>query len=775
MKQTKSKLLTLPGSVNRLFYMYLIIILPLLGYHSTNAQSSEAENLLILLSTSTTDSERIALMNELVGKLKSIDSKRALTYAQQSLELSQKINDKEKEVIALYNVGSLMYDSPQRDSAIGYFEDGERIGAEFGFMELQIDHLMKLGKWYRYYRVDSTKAVKCWLKSLELSKAASYNYGIGRSYAKLASFYTRYKEIGLCEKYLNLSAEYFMRLENGEEEIAHYYNEVGNKIWDYNPKKSMDFYLKGLEYMDTYPNIKVSMAKAYNTIGEQENALKYLNAAISSLRKTDEIRMLGIATGLLAEVYAEIGDYEIANKTCDEGIALLNPLGRSYQRALPAIYRTKGLVMEREGNDKAALEFYKKSLDEAYRIKISFDRVKSNLAIGNFYSSRDPEKAKKYCANSLIDAQKNNYTNLEITACDCLYNFYKNKEAYATALKYYEQKIVLNDSISTLKVEHALDINSKIAQKDKQLTEQSYQKEKKEEQLKYQSRLTKTLFISSLIGILLIGILIVSIQRISKQKKEITEKTVELEHANLSLGRSNEELERFAYVASHDLKSPLRNIISFAGVLRRSLQKEESPIVKNSLNFIESSGERMNQLIEDVLEYSKLSSQVKNEPKTINLNELVDEISLLTQNMLDYKKVSIKFSELPSVRWNYSKIFLLFKNIIENGIKYNQSEEPEIKLYCIKRKDIHLIFIEDNGIGIKKEFFDEIFIMFKRLHSQGDYDGTGLGLATCKKIVDEFEGKISISSEFGEGTTFKIEFPNHLIYEHADVEQLVHT
>ena len=175
-------------------------------------------------------------------------------------------------------------------------------------------------------------------------------------------------------------------------------------------------------------------------------------------------------------------------------------------------------------------------------------------------------------------------------------------------MSYHEQKVLLTDLLSTLKVEHALDMNNKIAEKNRQLAVQAYQKEIKDGQLENQYRLTTTLLISSILGLFLIGILSLSIGRIMKQNNEISKKTDALQKANLRLGRSNAELERFAHIASHDLKSPLKNIVSFTGLLRHALDKDASPLVKESLDYIEKSGKMMNQLIVDILEYSKLSN-----------------------------------------------------------------------------------------------------------------------------------------------------------------------
>lgn len=766
----KSKLVILSKLVGTSSPNFILITFLTIGFIPTYAQTTETDSLRNALSITIKDAERISLMNELSSKLQDIDAKQALFYVQKALKLARQTNDKEKEIKAIHNLGMLMYDSPKKDSALVYFINGERMARERGLKKIQADYLMSLANWFRYHQVDSTKTVNYLLKSVEVSKEANYTYGIARSYAKLASFYTRYKQIQLSEAYLNLSAEYYIQIEKGGEEIAHYYDEVGNKIWDYNPKKSMDLYFKGLKFSDTYPNIKVSLAKAHSTIGKPEIALEYLKDAMSNLDSRQYNRMTGIATAQLAEVYLQLGDYKAALKTCNEGIAFLSALSMSNRSGLPAMYRTKGLLMELNGNDKAALEFYTKSLEEADRINEIFELVKSNVALGNFYSAKAPQKGEKYCEIALKHAKENNFTSLEITACECLFKIFKAEKNYSKSLKYFERKVLLSDSLGTLKVEHALDINSKIAQKDKQLAQESYLKEIKEEQLRNQYRTITILAVASLFGLLLIGILFFSIKRISNQNFEITRKTNELETANKNLGQSNEELERFAYVASHDLKSPLNNIIMFTGLLRRTLEKEASDSVKQSLGFIESSGKRMSNLIDDILEYSKLSSQNTSESKqkVVKLNELVNEISQLVRNNPDGKLVNIEATALPNLKWNSSKIFLLFKNLIENGLKYNKSENPTVKLYFSNTAGINSVYIEDNGIGIKQEYFDKIFVMFQRLHNQSEYDGTGLGLATCKKIVDEFNGKITISSTLNKGTIFKIEIPEDIIYHDAD-------
>lgn len=297
-------------------------------------------------------------------------------------------------------------------------------------------------------------------------------------------------------------------------------------------------------------------------------------------------------------------------------------------------------------------------------------------------------------------------------------------------------------------------------------------------------RLTKerSVLLLFLAGLLLLGLLVTYFFRLSylraQQGKELSrlikERTEQLERANLELTQtngelleSNTELERFAFIASHDLKTPLHNIIKFSGLLKHKLEPQATDEIKDYLSFIIQGGKRMNFLIEDVLEYSKLSRPDNGSQKEIiDLNRLVGDIARSISEYLDSRNASIAMTtSLPSVFWCHSKIFMLFKNLIENGVKYNESPEPTISIRASEENGELNLFFSDNGIGIGKEYHEKIFLMFTRLHNQTEYEGSGLGLAACKKIVEEFGGTIHCEehTQGTSGTTFRISLPQDIL------------
>lgn len=235
-------------------------------------------------------------------------------------------------------------------------------------------------------------------------------------------------------------------------------------------------------------------------------------------------------------------------------------------------------------------------------------------------------------------------------------------------------------------------------------------------------------------------------------KKEVAEQTIALTNSNI-------ELERFNHIISHDLKGPLRNIVSFSSLSLRKLDKMEDNDLKEYLTFIKKAAIQLNSLIEDVREFTSLE---KNLPdcKPVDLNNLLNNVIETLTLEINEKNANIKKQEgLPVIQSHSSLLFILYKNIIENGIKYNKSEVPEVNVSYNEESEDHVFTICDNGIGIPTEQKEEAFVMFKRLHHPSEFKGTGMGLAICKKVTEKLGGQIEIVDSSKKGTTFSIRIP----------------
>jgi len=230
-------------------------------------------------------------------------------------------------------------------------------------------------------------------------------------------------------------------------------------------------------------------------------------------------------------------------------------------------------------------------------------------------------------------------------------------------------------------------------------------------------------------------------------QKEINEKAI----IQKQLLNSNEELERFAYVASHDLKEPLRTIGSFTQILHRQLEPQSDAETKEYFHFVIDGVKRMSFLLDDLLALSRLNREFTTAP--INLNNILEVINLNLRNLISKNEGQLIVEDLPKIIGNKTQISQLFQNLISNGFKFKGEDPAIVKVSC-KELDNHYEFqIKDNGIGISPKYQEQIFIIFKRLHTRDKYEGTGIGLAICKKVVKNHEGEIWLESAEGAGTT----------------------
>lgn len=222
-----------------------------------------------------------------------------------------------------------------------------------------------------------------------------------------------------------------------------------------------------------------------------------------------------------------------------------------------------------------------------------------------------------------------------------------------------------------------------------------------------------------------------------------------------NLKRSNNELQQFAYVASHDLQEPLRTIASFTQLLARRYEDKLDSDADEFIQYIVDASIRMKQQIEDLLEFSRIMTR-GGEFKRFKLKKIIKEDINNLKVLIDENSAEITCDPLPEIYGDPRQIARLFQNLITNSIKFRKpAEPPKIHITCQKEKSNKFLFsVSDNGIGIDPQYKDRIFTIFQRLHTTEEYTGTGIGLAVAKRIVERHGGHIWAESELGKGTTF---------------------
>ena len=224
--------------------------------------------------------------------------------------------------------------------------------------------------------------------------------------------------------------------------------------------------------------------------------------------------------------------------------------------------------------------------------------------------------------------------------------------------------------------------------------------------------------------------------------------------ARKRLHEKNEELQQFAALASHDLKEPLRMVKSFMQLLKKNYASQLDEKANKYIDFAVDGAERMNSFIKDLLAYSNTGSEEIPKEK-VNIQELINEIVALQKSVLNEKHAVILYENLPTVVAHKTPLALVIQNLINNAVKYQITNSiPTVTITAEDKKDYWQFAVKDNGIGIEEQYLIKIFDLFKRLHVNGEYSGTGMGLATCKKIVQQHGGNIWASSIVGEGSTF---------------------
>ncbi|OEJ98489.1 hypothetical protein A8C32_04555 [Flavivirga aquatica] len=437
--------------------------------------------------------------------------------------------------------------------------------------------------------------------------------------------------------------------------------------------------------------------------------------------------------------------YEINNKNIErEGFVVLNSLK---QYAINSPQKWENLYKTTE----ASSEKFKK--EEAYQQKHKNNNPKIIVdTILNAVEIRD--EWIKILSNESELQQKKFADKVKIER-----ELEENIKQQIDFIKSQEEKIISSD----------LEIKKQL----KYIENQTIEIEKKENILQEKEskiNIYKTLNILLIVFIclLLLGALIIFKNYLVNKKlnKKLKIKNLEIEKQALELKSKNEELEQFAYIASHDLKEPLITITSLISLFVDDYKDKFDETGKMTLNFISESSVRMQKLIDAILQYSRLGKSKVYED--VNCNNTISTLKKDLRHVIERTNTKIISGDLPIVKGAKLELRLLFQNLISNGIKFTKVDtNPLIEINCIKKSisngsnndTVWEFSIKDNGIGIQEKHRVRIFSIFQRLHSREEYEGTGIGLAHCKKIVESHGGKIWLDSNEGEGTTFYFTIP----------------
>jgi light-regulated signal transduction histidine kinase (bacteriophytochrome) len=238
-------------------------------------------------------------------------------------------------------------------------------------------------------------------------------------------------------------------------------------------------------------------------------------------------------------------------------------------------------------------------------------------------------------------------------------------------------------------------------------------------------------------------------QRLAEEKLKKT--LQDLEH-------SNKELEQFAYVASHDLQEPLRMVSSYTQLLERRYKDKLDADAKEFIAYAVDGANRMQRLIQDLLAYSRVSS--RGSPLTpADCNAVLGQVRINLSVAIEENNARVTHDELPIVMADETQLVQVFQNLIGNAIKFCSEEPPRIYVSAEKNEKEWIFSVRDNGMGIDPQYHERIFVIFQRLQGKGEYPGTGIGLAICKRIIERHGGRIWVESEPGKGSTFYFTIP----------------
>lgn len=568
------------------------------------------------------------------------------------------------------------------------------------------------------------------------------------------------KGLALGDKYIDIKARIYTNMSQAQVDLGYFSEGIENYF------KALEIYEqddnafgKGL----TYNNIGI----AYFSQKDFENALLYYQKSLEAYGETNnELYALSTRT-YLANTFLALGQTDKAGKAYEEVLSRAAKLGDE-----KAIIKAKSdLVFFYSKNRPEKIELIEDLLAELAQNKslmTPFDLRQFHLAKLARYQKneqyslaiRELEEVQKLDLS--VQDFSSTYEDLKLAA-----DLYQKTGRYQEAYQYLVAYKTINDSLVNQK--NLAEIKLKEAElrydQENKVREESFRAEQALAQKNI--RLRNAIAIGLVIALILVigwGTTIYRANRQGKQyaaqlEMDVFDRTKELQKVNRNLEQVNYELRTFSYIASHDIKEPIRGIGAHASLIKNHLSEELQAGLQANFDIINLSTERLYNLVEDFTSYTSMSHNevVKLEP--VNLTQLVANVIENFGDSLKKYPGKIMVSDLPVINSSSSLLYTSLKNLIENGLKFNNAPNPTVKVSYQSNEQNHMLIVADNGIGIDPAYRGEIFGMFKRLDSIGEYEGSGIGLAIVRLSVEKLNGDITVENNEGQGSRFIISMP----------------
>ena len=536
-----------------------------------------------------------------------------------------------------------------------------------------------------------------------------------------------------------------------------------------NHEKALSYYQRSLDMSEsngdtlgiafTLGNIGI----LHNSIGNKKQAREYLLRATKAAGKSSDPMVLVFSETGLGNFYEDQEDHQQALKHYQQGLEIASRAKDKWSMAI--LKCSMGCVHYKMANTEIGRQYCDEAIGIAKELGDITLQATLWLETAKLYSDLQHTDQGIRAAEEALDiATTTRQIKLMPDILITLGQLHRQNHEHELAYHYNNQYIQFKDSLRTEQQALRIAELEQLYQSKQQAAQNKLLLAEQDKNKAIIARQKLMVIAIAIIFVLLLALLYILYRVMQNKsatqailKSKVTERTIDLENKTKELKATVAELERFNYVASHDIKEPMRVVGGLSGMIHRRLPESLQQKFAEDFRLINVNLIQLYDLLEDISALGRIKREAAIlDP--IDLDQLLSTVTTLLSELIDRQKVVIESKELPRINSNSSLLFIILKNLIENGIKYNESPVPRIKIRYHKLEGYHRIEVEDNGIGIERAYSSKIFDMFTRLHERGK-SGSGIGLALVKTAVIKLGGFIQLESKTGKGSTFFVYLP----------------